>query len=306
MPGPLLPVVGVPTTAGTGAEATAVAILDVPEHRVKTGISHAYLRPRLAICDPELTLRPAARSPRRWGSTCSATPSSPTPRWPTTRARGPRPRTRGRRIRARTRSPTCGASGRSARRRRLRRAVADGSDLEARSAMVLARDVRRPGFGNAGVHIPHACSYPIAGLTRLGAARLPGAGRVVPHGFAVMLTAAASFRFTGAPRPSATARAAELLTGAPVDAATRRAAAGHRAADARRRRARAPAELGYGEADVPALVGGRAQAAAAARVRSPAGRGERSRGDPACQPVMRSETSDLFRKDVDPARPRGL
>ncbi len=56
VPGPLLPLFGVPTTGGTGAEATTVAIIDLPEHHVKTGISHAYLRPLLGIVDPDLTL----------------------------------------------------------------------------------------------------------------------------------------------------------------------------------------------------------------------------------------------------------
>ena len=46
----------------------------------------------------------------------------------------------------------------------LRRAVADADDVEARGAMMLAATMAGVGFGSAGVHIPHACAYPIAGL----------------------------------------------------------------------------------------------------------------------------------------------
>src|SRR3954462_4860594 len=55
-PSPLKPLLAIPTTSGTGAEATTVAILDIPEQRVKTGISHAYLRPHRGIVDPNLTM----------------------------------------------------------------------------------------------------------------------------------------------------------------------------------------------------------------------------------------------------------
>src|SRR5215210_3787990 len=54
-PSPLRPLLAIPTTSGTGAEATTVAILDIPEQRVKSGISHAYLRPYRGIVDPNLT-----------------------------------------------------------------------------------------------------------------------------------------------------------------------------------------------------------------------------------------------------------
>ena len=52
--GPLLPHLAIPTTCGTGSEATTVAVLDIPDRRVKTGISHRYLRPSQAIVDPSL------------------------------------------------------------------------------------------------------------------------------------------------------------------------------------------------------------------------------------------------------------
>ena len=56
VPGPVLPVVALPTTSGTGSEVTTVAIVDFPRLGTKTGISHGYLRPSLAIVDPSLTV----------------------------------------------------------------------------------------------------------------------------------------------------------------------------------------------------------------------------------------------------------
>ena len=53
---PLVPVIAVPTTTGTGSESTTICVLDVLEANVKTGISHASLRPRLAVIDPQLTM----------------------------------------------------------------------------------------------------------------------------------------------------------------------------------------------------------------------------------------------------------
>ncbi|APW62439.1 iron-containing alcohol dehydrogenase [Paludisphaera borealis] len=53
---PVLPFLAVATTAGTGAEVTRNAVLDVPEHKVKVSLRSVHLLPRVAVVDPELTL----------------------------------------------------------------------------------------------------------------------------------------------------------------------------------------------------------------------------------------------------------
>jgi alcohol dehydrogenase class IV len=55
VPGRSLPVVAVPTTAGTGSEATPVAVIADPDREMKVGISSPYLIPHTALVDPELT-----------------------------------------------------------------------------------------------------------------------------------------------------------------------------------------------------------------------------------------------------------
>ena len=105
----------------------------------------------------------------------------------------------------------------------FRRAVDQPADLEAREGMMLAATYAGIGFGNAGVHLPHACAYPIAGLVRdYRAPDYPGTEPLVPHGLAVVATAAACFRFTYPTNPERHEEAARLLTdgrhGAGIDA----------------------------------------------------------------------------------------
>ena len=79
----------------------------------------------------------------------------------------------------------------------FRDAVRDGSDAEAREQMALAATFAGLGFGNAGVHVPHACAYPIAGRVRdYRPEGYPADEPIVPHGMAVSLTAPAAFAFT--------------------------------------------------------------------------------------------------------------
>jgi alcohol dehydrogenase class IV len=209
---PLHPLVAVPTTTGTGAESTTICVLDVLAQRVKSGISHARLRPTLAVVDPALTLSQPAGVTASAGMDilCHALESYTA-----------RPYTAAARKRPDQRVPYCGANpisdmwaeqALSLLASSFRRAVADGADTEARGTMALAAKFAGLGFGNAGVHIPHANAYPIAGQVRdYHAVDYPAGEAMVPHGMAVSLTAPESFRFTFAAAPDRHLRAARLL-----------------------------------------------------------------------------------------------
>ncbi len=256
---PLLPLVAVPTTTGTGSESTTICVLDVLSLHVKTGISHPALRPTLAVVDPALTLTQPAMVTAAAGMDilCHALESY-TARWYADfDAKQPEQRV-----------PYCGANpiadlwserSMSLLAGAFRRAVADGSDVEAREQMALAATFAGLGFGNAGVHVPHANAYPIAGRVReYRPAGYPDDQAIVPHGMAVSLTAPEAFRFTYDADPGRHLRAARLLdptlssstTGAdvlPAVLATLMRDIGI---------PNGLGEVGFGESDVDALVDG--------------------------------------------------
>ncbi|UUZ60642.1 hydroxyacid-oxoacid transhydrogenase [Nocardioides sp. B-3] len=209
---PLLPLVAVPTTTGTGSESTTICVLDVLALKVKTGISHARLRPTLAVVDPDLTMSQPAMVTASCGMDilCHALESY-TARWFGDFDR----KTPEQRV------PYCGANpiadmwsekSLSLLAGAFRTAVRDGSSVEAREQMALAATFAGLGFGNAGVHIPHANAYPIAGRVRdYRPAGYPQDEPIVPHGMAVSLTAPAAFALTFEASPERHLRAASLL-----------------------------------------------------------------------------------------------
>jgi hydroxyacid-oxoacid transhydrogenase len=208
----LFPLVAVPTTTGTGSESTTVCVLDVLAQRVKSGISHPRLRPTLAVVDPLLTLTQPAGVTASAGMDilCHALESY------TARAYSAVPRKK-----PEQRVPYCGANpvsdlwaekAMSLLATSFRQAVRHGDDLEARRAMSMASTFAGLGFGNAGVHLPHANAYPIAGQVRdFRPEGYPADEAMVPHGMSVSLTAPESFRFTFDASPERHLRAAELL-----------------------------------------------------------------------------------------------
>jgi hydroxyacid-oxoacid transhydrogenase len=218
-PGPLQPHLAIPTTCGTGSEATTVAVLDIPERKVKTGISHRYLRPAQAIVDPNLTrtLAPEVTSSTGLDVVCHAAESFLSKPFDTR----PRPESADDRPPYQGSNPVADVwSGKALEFGGcyLRRAVADGDDVEARGFMMLAATMAGVGFGSAGVHIPHSCAYPIASVKHeYRPPGYPDDHPFVPHGHSVIVTAPAAFRFTYDAMPERHHRVAELLAGEPIE-----------------------------------------------------------------------------------------
>ncbi len=208
----LAPLVAVPTTTGTGSESTTVCVLDVLAQKVKSGISHPRLRPTLAVVDPLLTMTQPAGVTAACGMDilCHALESWTARPYDSYDRKSPEQRV-----------PYCGANpigdmwsekAMSLLATSFRTSVHHGDDEQARGQMALAATFAGMGFGNAGVHIPHANAYPIAGrVVDFRPDGYPGDEPMVPHGMAVSLTAPEAFRFTFEANPERHVRAAELL-----------------------------------------------------------------------------------------------
>jgi hydroxyacid-oxoacid transhydrogenase len=262
VPGPLKPLIAIPTTAGTGSETTGVAIFDYEELHAKTGIAHRALRPALGIVDPDNT-----RTMPPMVAACSALDvlshavesftALPYSQRPTPDHPGLRPAYQG----ANPISDVWATKAMDVMARNITRAVDDPSDDEARGEMLLASAYAGIGFGNAGVHLPHGMSYPVSGMVRdYVPAGYPDDHPIVPHGMSVILNAPAVFRWTAQANPERHLHAARLL-GAETSGAAAEDAGEILASQIERimRRVGMPNGLsgvGLGPDDVDALVAG--------------------------------------------------
>lgn len=163
VPGPVVPVVAVPTTAGTGSEVTPVAVVSDPARAMKVGISSPFLVPVAAVVDPEFTLGAPATVTAFSGidalvhavESFTATPLELD--WS-----APLPVFIGRNIlveaialqAARHLGPW------------LPRAVEEPNDRRAREEVAMGALLGGMAFGSTGTHICHALQYPIGALTK--------------------------------------------------------------------------------------------------------------------------------------------
>jgi alcohol dehydrogenase class IV len=163
VPGPILPMIAVPTTAGTGSEVTPVAVLSDPDRAMKVGISSAHLIPTAAICDPELTLTCPA------GLTAIAGADALTHAIEAFTAirREPVPALAQERVFIGKSALTdhfallaIGLLGRS-----LEHAYREPSSIDARSDVMMGALCAGMAFGTAGTAAAHAIQYPIGTLT---------------------------------------------------------------------------------------------------------------------------------------------
>ena len=213
VPGPLKPLIAIPTTAGTGSETTGVAIFDLLEMHAKTGIAHRALRPVIGIVDPNNTrsLPPMAAACTGLDVLSHALESLtalPYHRRPAPEQPGLRPAYQG----ANPLSDIWAAKAIQMISQHLIRAIEDPSDDEARGQMLLAATFAGIGFGNAGVHLPHGMSYPVSGMVRdFFVDGYPAEHPLIPHGMSVILNAPAVFRFTAPADPERHLYAASLM-----------------------------------------------------------------------------------------------
>jgi hydroxyacid-oxoacid transhydrogenase len=220
VPGPLKPLIAIPTTTGTGSETTGVAIFDLLEMKAKTGISHRALRPVMGIVDPD-----NARTLPSMVTACSGfdvlshglesftampyqqrdAPANP----------GLRPSYQG----SNPISDVWALKAIDMVAQNMQRAVHDADDTEARGQMLLAATFAGVGFGNAGCHLPHGMSYTVAGMVKDYCPQgYPEGHPIVPHGMSVILNSPAVVRFTAPTNPERHLHVARLM-GAEVSGA---------------------------------------------------------------------------------------
>jgi alcohol dehydrogenase class IV len=207
VPGPVIPLVAVPTTSGTGSEVTPVAVLADPDRELKVGISSPYLIPRAAVVDPRLMVGapPAVTASAGADALVHAieayTSNNHSPNWQDTL-----PVFVGENLLSSSLAlEAIRLIGLS-----LRNAVRDGQDFEARSRMAYASLLAGMAFGTAGTHLSHAIQYPVGALTHT--AHGLGTGMLLPYVMQALLA-------TDAPRLAHVATALGVAAGTTEESA---------------------------------------------------------------------------------------
>jgi alcohol dehydrogenase class IV len=177
VPGPVCPLVALPTTAGTGSEATPVSVITDPATQMKIGVASPHLIPRHAICDPLLTLGapPVVTAHSGIDALSHAVEAYTAAREePSVDLVLGRPQV-GKNLLSDTLALT--AAGHLA--RNLVRAVEHGDDVEARTGMLYGSLLAGIAFGNSGVSAAHALQFAVGAATHTSHGL--GTGLLLPY-----------------------------------------------------------------------------------------------------------------------------
>ncbi|KQT05107.1 alcohol dehydrogenase [Rhizobium sp. Leaf391] len=163
VPGPVMPLIAIPTTAGTGSEVTPVAVLSDAERSLKVGISSPYLIPTVSICDPELTLT----CPPVLTAIAGADALTHALEAFTAIRREPLPGIAQQRVFVgkNEMSDHFALRAISLLWQGLEAACKDGTDRAAREKVMLGATLAGLAFGVAGTAAAHAIQYPVGALT---------------------------------------------------------------------------------------------------------------------------------------------
>ncbi|MBX3070351.1 MAG: iron-containing alcohol dehydrogenase [Thermomicrobiales bacterium] len=262
VPGKLKPLIAVPTTAGTGSETTGVAVFDYKALNAKTAIANRALRPTMGILDPINTLTmPAMVTASSALDVLSHAIESFTVISYTSRPAPDSPKLRPSYQGSNPISDIWSSKAMEMVASTIVTVIQEPDNLDARGTMMLAAAYAGIGFGNAGVHLPHGMSYPISGKVKSYIPPgYPDDHPMVPHGMSVILTAPAVFRWTAEANPERHLEAARLLGAETGDVPLEMAGAvlSQRLIEIMKLTGmpNGLAELGFGEADLDALVAG--------------------------------------------------
>ncbi|MBX9679234.1 MAG: iron-containing alcohol dehydrogenase [Gemmataceae bacterium] len=178
IPGPILPLICIPTTAGTGSEVSGAAVVTDSDNHIKVGILSNWLRPRVALVDPMLTVSSPpkvtadsgidALTHAIEGHTAVDNESFPLPVGERSIYQGKHPM-----------GDLVAEKAISLIGKYLVRAVKDGSDLEAREGMALGALLGGLAFSNVGVALVHALEYPVGGAVHISHGA--GNGLLLPY-----------------------------------------------------------------------------------------------------------------------------
>ncbi len=178
IPGPVMPLVCVPTTAGTGSEVSAAAVVTDTANHIKVGILSNYLRPSVAVVDPLLTVSCPPKVTADSGIdalthaieayTAVDNPEFPLPPGQRSVYQGKHPF-----------GDMLAEKAITLIGKFLKRAVKDGNDLEAREGMALGATLAGMAFSNVGVAVVHALEYPVGGAVHVSHGA--GNGLLLPY-----------------------------------------------------------------------------------------------------------------------------
>ncbi|RVD30779.1 MULTISPECIES: iron-containing alcohol dehydrogenase [unclassified Mesorhizobium] len=188
VPGPTLPVIAVPTTAGTGSEVTPVAVISDPDRTLKVGISSPHLIAAVALCDPELT----STCPPSLTAIAGADALTHAIEAFTAARRGDDPRLPQQHVFVGKSALTDHFALLAIRLlgRSLETAYRDGSDGNARADVMMGALAAGCAFGTAGTAAAHAVQYPVGAVTHT--AHGLGVATMLPYVMSYNLPAAAA------------------------------------------------------------------------------------------------------------------